>query len=245
MTGERNQPDRPSVEEKLAEFERKPEYQALRARNLADDEDELADAKTDQRLRKEFRYGARRLCVSEVWATIEKGIGTVSPTELEAKTGLKRKLIYDYRAGEIGATDTFFATLSDFKIDYSTLKSLPPLQNRALEGYRTALHLTRTGESLPFESRGSRGISMMHLIAVCMVLSDEHYRSILDECRVPNSDEWKAIASRIAAKLTSALDEAVLTSCHLTGSDLRQIWTTWAEAVSEVRMAIPHHKWIP
>jgi len=225
---------KPTVEQKRAELAADPEFHDDQRREKA-----RIKARTDRAnaIIQQFRQGAKTYCAIAIWGQFE------STTETDTRRGLARffkvreQEITKLRKGEMSMS-MFIALLSELRLDFTTLKNLPSLRDRAAAGYGFAIHWVATGERNPSDESL---LAAESFIAVCLALRDESHRSLRDGGTITESD-WESLARRIAPRLATIM-EVEPNRQLVNGTELQALVERWGRYVGECRKAIPH-RWI-
>jgi hypothetical protein len=226
----RSDSTKPSLEQKIAKFERDPEYFESIKRDKTDD-------KRRNQLIQKFRLGAKRLCAQSFWSKFEREIQTNDATELSNALQIRREEIYKLRRGEM-SLEMLVALISEVGWDCADLDPLPALRDRAVAGYQLALYWLKTEKAKPKEEDL---ISEEDLIATFLVLTDKGFRELRKGRRQDQwtDEEWNNIAIRVRPKLAKHLAVNIKDLSHQSGQDFRTLEDKWAREVAECRRHVP------
>ncbi len=225
------QPGKPSIEEKIAEYQGDPEFQEA----IAESEE---DRKQADRIVQHFRLGAKAKCARKIWCQLEKEADESEAPALADLLKIRREEVYKLKKGRM-TLEMLVALLSELGCEFTNLWPMPSLRERAISGYQAAVHWAKTGDSYPSEEQC---IPEEALIAVCLLLRDSEYRDIRDKRELDDAD-WRGVAARVRSQVAIALQVDPAGLRLKEGGDFKTLQQSWARHVAECVHAV-RHRWL-
>jgi hypothetical protein len=173
----------------------------------------------ERQVRRLFRLGVKRCCVTAMWTKLAEYAGKVhgaaTPATLAEVLKVTRSNTNAFADGQM-ELETLCLMLAAVDQPYRLLDDPPTLDDRILCGYLEACHWLVEGDRVP-----SKRLSTLRsdFTAVCMVLRDDEYAATLEFTK----RQWASLAEHVGRELDRNLPPDLL----------RELVEKWGEPLME------------